>query len=94
MLPDSGENLSDMGLLDDENQQTLIKVHAPEEEIGVFSTERNAPCKRWRARSTSAWSVGSRASYKLDERFLKLLNDRAFKPTIVTLVYVLLLGGK
>lgn len=66
MLPESRRNFSDMNLLNGDNQPTLIRVHAPREDLGVFRRSSKAGYKNWRR--MSAWSVGSRASYKFEER--------------------------
>ncbi|KAL0280732.1 UNVERIFIED_CONTAM: hypothetical protein PYX00_001949 [Menopon gallinae] len=58
MLPDSGENLSDIGLLDEEHRSLMVRVHAPLED-GIPSRRSS---KTRRPRSMSAWSISSRAS--------------------------------
>ncbi|EEB19237.1 hypothetical protein Phum_PHUM563030 [Pediculus humanus corporis] len=64
-----GKNKKDINLLDDESRSPLVRVHAPQDEVGIFRRGSKAGYKNWRSRSMSAWSVGSRASFKLEESF-------------------------
>lgn len=68
MLPDSGENLSDVGLLDEEHRALMVRVHAPTEDATESRRGSRTPVKTRRSRSMSAWSISSRASARMEER--------------------------